>query len=413
MLNACLRAPQTPVPVKPFSSGQVCQEESSIYSVGPPPSSPTGTPTQEWRSPKQWLAASRCGTRIGGVLCSRDMSPICSDTSDAEQAEGNTWCYSSGASIAPPPPPPPPPEGQMEHASSAQACVPIIPTTQLYYRRPQHQGKIPLPPATPPAYAVKASLVAPPSEASRKPPTPPWRRSSGISERPTCPSWPGLIAAIPPVSLGEQNRQPDKEHSGSTSNLLFPLEDPYALSSSPDPYAYSTCRNSATHNLGTPVPPLKVFQQLDAIPSAATNVAVSAAATSCSRTCNNFPLLLTPPLSQNRPAPPPAPPETPGCASSLYPPMPPGAAAGRGAGNFWMMPEGHRSRQRVRLRQRREGGPSQMLTGSLTPFAFVQHCHYPPQQQQQQQLDRAPPPLRRTCYRCRRRGHEASECPDS
>lgn len=243
------------------------------------------------------------------------------------------------------------------------------------------------------------------------PPTPPWRKSRFSSSHSPC-RWEGLPSTTHGFPWGRKQQQSGNSHPHPSVSFAKPLEDPYASSGTTDPYTHPSSCNS--NNLCSTVnsPRAVIMQQLEPVAQLTASAPLPASSDGCVGMSNNVPLLLPPPLPHKVMAHAHASPGRPSCSSYAYHPV--SATAPTREREHWMPTEAHRMRHRLRARQRPEGIVSHGGPGGPPPFPFSPHCYYPPQQhhQQQPQHDKALLALRRTCYRCRKRGHEASECPN-
>ncbi|CDJ63016.1 hypothetical protein, conserved [Eimeria necatrix] len=333
------------------------------------------------------------------------MSPICSDASDTEHLDRSSWAYQRGALIVPPPPPPPPPDDQSHNLSSRNFIPSTGPAVQMCCVQNTPQVAIPLPPADPPN-----SLEGPKAaEESKRPPTPPWRKNKIFSSH-TAGKWQNLFTSTQ-VSGGQTQERNSSPDSDITLSLRLPLEDPYAFSSIPDPYATTSCYSDNSNSSSAALTGTSFVQPPEPVSGITANAPLSPPSETYLGASSNVPFLLPPSMSHKglnhangqsgRPS----------SSSYVYPPLP--AAPPPRERDHWLPPEAHQIRQRLRGRPRSEGMASQGALGGPPPFPFATHYYYPPQQHQQQHPhhDRALLALRRTCYRCRKRGHEASECP--
>ena len=312
--------------------------------------------------------------------------------------------------MVPPPPPPPPPEAPSETVRAAPVRFSLPPTTHgNQNHRQQHQTPALFRPAVSPCATVGPLGVPAATAKICGPPTPPWRkreRSPGNMHAESSQILPTPVLSAPP---GEQQQKQGRQHCGVNLNLAGPLEDPYALAPLPDPYALSSCCIGRSNCFNAPVAPPKALQLLETVPVAAATATAADAAISCLGIRNSLPVLLHPPVPHEGAPPTARPPGPPSCSSYMHLPLAP-IAARQGEEEPWVPCEAQPMRQRYRGRQRREGALPPGVSGAPPSLTFAPQCCYPPQQQHHQQPDRALLALRRTCYRCRRRGHEASEC---
>lgn len=371
------------------------------------PPMPAFTPNAEWCLARPWAKVPSGRIRDSRALCSRDMSPICSDTSDTEPVDRNSWALQQGGLMVPPPPPPPPPDQPLHTIPGGSSNSSIV--HAMHIACPQQPPKlaIPLPPAEPPNGIERPQA----SQDSEMPPTPPWRkRQLSSSHDPS--KWEGLPRTAHFFPWGKEQQQPGNPHPHSSLSSAQPLADPYALSGGADPYAHATSYTGNKLSSAVNSPGAEIMQQLEPVAKLTASAPLPAASESCAGVSNNVPLLLPPPLPHKMMAHAHAPTGRPSYSNYAYHPVSPSAST-RGR-EHWLPPEAHRMRHRLRARHRPEGIVAQGGSGGLPPFPFSPHCYYPPQQhpQQQPQPDRALLALRRTCYRCRKRGHEASECPN-
>lgn len=398
MWETVVRLPHSQGTTKHAQAGEVCHGKRPI---------PPLAPSSELCLTRPWAKAPPFKFQNSRILFSRDMSPICSDASDTEHVDRSSWAFQQAGLMVPPPPPPPPPD-QPPHAMPGVSSSPLkVPALHISCPLQPTQLAIPLPPAEPPNSIERPQASCP----SEMPPTPPWRKGRLSSSHSSC-KWEALPSTTHFFPPGKKHQQPGEAYPHATLGVAQPLEDPYAQPGTADPYAHATSYNCSNPCSTVDSPGTIIMQQLEPVAKLTASAPLSAATESCVGVSNSVPLLLPPPLQHKVMAHAHAPPGRPSCSHYAYPPV--SATTPTREREHWLPPEAHRMRQRLRARQRPEGVLSQGGPGGLPPFPFSPHCYYPPQQhhQQQPQPDRAILALRRTCYRCRKRGHEASECPN-
>ncbi|KAL8448656.1 hypothetical protein Emed_003657 [Eimeria media] len=357
-----------------------------------------------WDAPKTQPGAAQSGGRSGVLVYNRGMSPICSDLSDADEAAVDSWGHAARRRFAAPNPPPPPPSSSLRTSEDVYAPPSIGSLRPAYNSEHMHTPTLSVS-APPPAPSPGAFPRKTDPHDGKAPPTPPWRKGFNSTGDSLVSFWVELPHGAPSSLCTTQQQSDTCKPNFSLVPKILP-EDPYSSSSLADPY--STDPFSSAH---APAP--QPLQQWDVRAAATVKAAMATAAVNNSRFRCNMPLLLPPPMP---PACPPLNPDTQGpsrCAPYICRPPPapaiPPAASSAEMGSWGCPPESQRIRQRQRFRQRRDGLP--FASGLPTKLPLPSQCNQIPLQQHHQPPEKPMLAPRRTCYRCRRRGHEASECP--
>ncbi|OEH74666.1 hypothetical protein cyc_08723 [Cyclospora cayetanensis] len=279
-------------------------------------------------------------------------------------------------------------------------------TTQMHNAQQQPRVPLSLPSIDPLRVNVMPQIAAAALDEGKSAPTPPWRKNA-IQASPCVDSWQHLCCAKS-LTLVEQQQRPKAQQPEIFLSPNQPLEDPYAMPSSADPYGLTTeYSDGLMCSPGSPTPPQN-FNLGGPGQTVSTKITVLPAVDGSIETCDSLPLLLQPPILRKdldhshvvagRPS----------RVAFMCSPMVATAVAREGESRLSY--DAHRVRRRTKARQRRVGGLPQSVPGVPPPLPLGMHC-YPPQERHNQQPEKAIISQRRTCYRCRRRGHEANECP--
>ncbi|KAL8431211.1 hypothetical protein Efla_000156 [Eimeria flavescens] len=335
-----------------------CRLQTKAPSLGKPHKCPRttvrGVATYEdlitdWEA-KRTPAAAKCHSNASKVmLASGGMSPICSDTSDADEGDAGHWvCASTLPAVPPPPPPPPPPGHPMEFLESGLSGFPraLVPSTCITGQQQQLRQ--------PPGRSVRNSTLAADMLHVEMPPTPPWRKHVRSMSDSFVGLWRGLQHSAPPTSLMEQLHQLEPHPRSTIMPAAELLEDPYSSSSPVDPYAPTRCSSVTTGCLSASVPASRTPQKVNAVAASPGDAAIVVTAANSEQIRGGLPLLLR---SQASPegaihGPPSQGPSR--CAPYIY--RPPGEASLPARDlDLRMSSDLQRFRQRARGRQRRDG----------------------------------------------------------